>query len=177
MNGSSQEKRYLRIDTGQEYTIALKTITPREVSGNYGPQLLWILTDGRGLYTPLHLRDQIAKLEVKPYKPFLIGKYPNGRTVEWRVTNPQRAETPVRHEAKEPSGVAALLNAADNLDSPVEVERPRTRLEDALKTAVSAAAVAEKHGQAIGYTIRFQPGDIRAMAISVLIGMQGGRAA
>jgi hypothetical protein len=176
--------RYLRVDTGQSYTIALKSLAPREVPGNYGPQLLWILTDGRALYTPLTVKAQIEKLGVKPYKPFVIGKYPNGQRTEWRVTlpNPQRADTPVRHETKERSGgepVAAILDAHASLDSPVEVERPRTRLEDALKTAVSAAAIAEKHGQAIGYNVRFAPGDIRAMAISVLIGMEsrGGRAA
>ena len=43
------------------------------------------------------------------------------------------------------------------------------RLESALKLAVRAAAVAEKHGQSIGYSFRFSPSDIRAMAISVLI--------
>ena len=33
-------------------------------------------------------------------------------------------------------------------------------------------ATREKHGQAIGYNVRFSPADIRAMGISVLIGMQ-----
>jgi hypothetical protein len=47
-----------------------------------------------------------------------------------------------------------------------------TKLEHALKTAVHAAAKAEKHGLLIGYNVRFSPADIRAMAISVLIGMR-----
>jgi hypothetical protein len=50
-------------------------------------------------------------------------------------------------------------------------------LESALKTAVSAAAAAEKHGLEIGYNVRFTPADIRAMGISVLISMEGRSAA
>ena len=46
-----------------------------------------------------------------------------------------------------------------------------------MKTAVSAAAEAEKHGAKIGYAVRFRPEDIRALGITVLIGMQSGRAA
>ena len=166
-NGQQQQSRYLRLESGQPYTIALKTVAPREVQGNYGPQLLWILTDGKALYTPLALRDQIEKLNLKPYQPFVIQKTQNGQRAEWSASLP----------LKQP--VAELLDASESLDSPVEVERPRTRLEDALKTAVSAAALAEKHGQAIGYNVRFAPSDIRAMGISVFIGLESrsGRAA
>jgi hypothetical protein len=46
-----------------------------------------------------------------------------------------------------------------------------TKLETALKTAVAAAAAAEKHAAEIGYTVRFTPSDIRAMGISVLTAM------
>jgi hypothetical protein len=163
-NGQSGN-RYLRVEAGQSYTVALKSLTPREVQGNFGPQLLWLLADNRALYTPLTVREQIVKLALKPYQPFVIQKTQNGQRTEWRASLPP----------KQP--VAELLDASESLDSPIDTERPRTRLEDALKTAVSAAALAEKHGQAIGYNVRFAPGDIRAMAISVLIGMQSGRAA
>ena len=42
------------------------------------------------------------------------------------------------------------------------------KLEYALKTAIAAAAGAEQFGHEIGYTVRFAPDDIRAMAITVL---------
>lgn len=51
---------------------------------------------------------------------------------------------------------------------------PTTQLANALKTAVTAAAEAEKHAASIGYVVRFTPADVRAMGISVLIGMQSG---
>lgn len=85
-----------------------------------------------------------------------------------------------------PQKAATLIAEAGPLDAPHELDDqnlqpvakgPATALEAALKTAVSAAAEAEKHGQQIGYNVRFTPGDIRALGITVLIGMQSGRAA
>jgi hypothetical protein len=43
------------------------------------------------------------------------------------------------------------------------------KLEYALKTAIAAAAGAEKFGHEIGYVVRFAPVDIRAFAIEVLM--------
>jgi hypothetical protein len=53
----------------------------------------------------------------------------------------------------------------------------RAALEDALKTAVRAAAEAERYAESISYACRFLSADVKSMAISVLIGMQSGRAA
>jgi hypothetical protein len=48
-------------------------------------------------------------------------------------------------------------------------------MEHALKTAIAAAASAEKFATEIGYTVRFSEESIRCMANTILIGM--GRAA
>jgi len=50
-----------------------------------------------------------------------------------------------------------------------------TKLEIALKNAVLAAYQAEKFGQKIGYGVRFDQESIKSMAVTLLIGMQGGR--
>jgi len=51
-----------------------------------------------------------------------------------------------------------------------------TRLEHALKTAISAAYNAEKYGTELGYAVRFDSDSIKSMAITVLINMsEGGR--
>ena len=42
------------------------------------------------------------------------------------------------------------------------------KLESALKTAIAAAAGAERFGREIGYEVRFAPNDIRTIAIEVL---------
>jgi hypothetical protein len=53
---------------------------------------------------------------------------------------------------------------------------PTTKLEHALKTAISAAHSAEKFGAELGYVVRFDADAIKSMAITVLINMsEGGR--
>jgi hypothetical protein len=49
---------------------------------------------------------------------------------------------------------------------------PDTQLAYALKTAIAAAADAEKFAKTLDYTIRFSTEDVRSMGITVLIGMQ-----
>lgn len=50
---------------------------------------------------------------------------------------------------------------------------PATKLEHALKTAISAARNAEIFGSEIGYVVRFDSDAIKSMAITVLINMSG----
>jgi hypothetical protein len=47
-----------------------------------------------------------------------------------------------------------------------------TALEDALRTAITAAKTAEQFGQEIGFTVKFDKDDVRSMAITLLIGKQ-----
>jgi hypothetical protein len=154
---------YLKLEFGQSHTVALRYPSPRQVKGFDGPQLRWQLMDGRALYTPLEVKPQIDVLKLKPGQPFSIIRARQNNQIVWKV---QRIEQPA----------AALLNGSGSLDLPVPSEDgeriPPTRLEHALKTAVSAAAKAEAEGRRIGYAVRFAPSDIRAMAISVLIGMR-----
>jgi hypothetical protein len=49
-----------------------------------------------------------------------------------------------------------------------------TKLEHALKTAISAAYNAEKYGAELGYVVRFDADAIKSMAITVLINMSEG---
>ena len=51
--------------------------------------------------------------------------------------------------------------------------RSVTKLEHALKTAISAAYNAEKYGSELGYVVRFDADAIKSMAITVLINMSG----
>jgi hypothetical protein len=51
---------------------------------------------------------------------------------------------------------------------------PPTKLEHALKTAISAAYNAERFGAELGYVVRFDADAIKSMAITVLINMSGG---
>jgi hypothetical protein len=66
-------------------------------------------------------------------------------------------------------------NGAVPVAAPNEQPQPRslTKLEHALKTAISAAHNAEKYGSELGYVVRFDADAIKSMAITVLINMSG----
>jgi hypothetical protein len=160
------QANYLKLQFDKPETIALKYPTPREVSGAWGPQLLWILADGRAFYTTPEYREQVGRF--KPGERFTVAKRKQGNKTVLEVgqaTSPKAEQPAIR-----------ILSRADSLDAPV-VDLPRTQLAASLREAVSAADQAEKFAQQIGYNLRFTAGDIRSMAISVLIGMQGKRAA
>ena len=171
----------LKLEPNRPYTIALKYPTAKQIDGTWGPQLRWILSNGDLLYTPLLVGPQIEDLGIRPGEPFTLTKVPNGRSFNWMATKPassgpQRAETPVQRETQtaRKTPIASILDAAEPLDG-IPTSKPVTRLEDALKTAVAAAAAAEKYGRDIGYAVRFAPADIKSLGISVYIGQQGGR--
>jgi hypothetical protein len=175
--------KYFKPELGKPYVIALKYPTGRIVKGFQGPELRWTLMDGQAFYTPLDFQAKIEDLSIKPGQRFQIEKRIVNRKAEWIVSHV--SDVPDL-QPKPPQKAIALIEAAGALGEPEETlggtthrmpERPATALETALKTAVTAAAEAERHGQKIGYNVRFQSGDIKSMAISVLIGMQSGRAA
>jgi hypothetical protein len=62
-------------------------------------------------------------------------------------------------------------NNGDNSAQTNGPSAPTTKLEQALKTAISAAHNAEKFGSELGYVVRFDADAIKAMAITVLINM------
>jgi hypothetical protein len=161
---------YLRPEVNQPVTVALKYPTPRPAKGFHGPELRWTLIDGRELYTPVEFSDKLEQLGIKAGQRFTIEKRKAGGGVEWHASH----LSDLRGEQK----AAQILRDAPALDEP-DSSVPalaETTLERALKTAVSAAAQAEKHGAFVGYPVRFRPEDIRAMAITLLIGYQSGRA-
>jgi len=180
----------LKLEPNKPYTIALKYPTGKQVDGLSGPQLRWILSNGDLLYTPMVVGPQIEDLGIRPGQPFTLTKYQNGRGFNWiaelsaktsdnirpigKGPAAQRAATPVPHETNR-TPIAAILDTAEPLDG-IPTSLSPTRLEHALKTAVRAAAEAEKYAESISYACRFSSADVKSMAISVLIGMQqGGR--
>lgn len=157
---------YLKPELGKTYTVALRYPTPKEVRGFSGPELRWMLMDGRALFTPLEFREKVESLGIRAGHAFQFVKLRGSNGNRGFVWNVERSE----------QAAVTLLNETPSLDRLIpEDEESDSRLETALKVAVNAAAYAEKEGRKIGYAVRFTPSDIRAMAISVLI--QGERAA
>ena len=176
-----ERQSYLKLDFGKPISISLKFLEPQKVKGWHGPELRWILTDGKALYTPESFRDKIKDLGIRAGQRFQVEKRKLGKEVEWNASHVS--------DLRGGQAAARILEASPELAEPEasfsnpasEPQAPRkpmeTALERALKTAVVACAEAEAHGKSIGYAVRFTPSDVRALGITLLIGMQNGRAA
>lgn len=68
------------------------------------------------------------------------------------------------------SGKLVTTSSPPSIDAALRA--PDTQLAHALKTAIAAAADAEKFAKTLDYNIRFTTEDVRSMGITVLIGMQ-----
>lgn len=176
-NLMNQQSSYVDLPLDTPIELALKYAQPLAVKGRQGqPLAMFTCADGRKLYVPPTAGNEIAKLDLKPGTPFLLTR----TRTSWKAEFPNAPQLQGSARRIKPQPAIRLITDSEALDAPVPEDRrriPQTQLEDALKTAVTAAAAAEKHGQSIGYAVRFRPEDIRALGITVLIGMQGGRAA
>lgn len=158
---------YIKLEPRKPQVIALKNLDCLKVKGFHGPELRWQLSDGRSIYTPLDFADKLKTLDIAPNQRFTIERGKDGVNV---------AHLP---DLRGRQAAAVLVEKAPDLDGPdITPRKPmETVLERALKSAVQACAEAEKHGKEIGYSVRFTPSDVRALGITLLIGMQNGRAA
>ena len=154
------------------------------VQGRFGDRVMFTLTDGRVMYVPPFVADKIQAEGVAPGDRFELCKTQvrkgSRRSIEWivRRIDPSEPEpdTPLERDLR-----ASLASVATNgngnghhVDSACEQSAPTTKLEHALKTAISAAYNAERYGAELGYVVRFDADAIKSMAITVLINMSGG---
>jgi hypothetical protein len=88
------------------------------------------------------------------------------------------AGTAPRQQSCDPTPSAAIPIASPTGNgrvpnpTPASSSVPTTKLEHALKTAISAAYNSEKFGADLGYVVRFDADAIKSMAITVLINMR-----
>jgi hypothetical protein len=169
------------------------------VQGRYGDRALFTLADGRSMYVPPIVAAKIAEQGIAPGESFELCKAQvrEGRRnlIEWAV---RRVEIPAEEqetalerdlrlsveqaraktEPKEQHPVipspASNGNHGSNGTRAEDAPVPRTKLEHALRTAISAAHNAEKFGSELGYVVRFDADAIKSMAITVLINMGEG---
>jgi hypothetical protein len=144
----------LKLEPNVPTELALETPTGLEVEGKYGPQVLFNLTGRRRLYVPLEVGTEIRSLTLAPGQPFIVTKVQREgqRSFNWVIERKPAHESPAH-------------------PSPVSGVKTATQIEHALKTAIAAAASAEKFATEIGYTVRFSEESIRCMANTVLISM------
>ena len=155
------------------------------VQGRYGDRVMFTLADGRIMYVPPFVASKIQADGVAPGDRFQLCKTQvrngNRRSIEWTVRrldpSEPSAETPLERDLRA-SLESVTTNGNGNGNghkdpSPTSAPAPTTKLEHALKTAISAAFNAERFGAELGYVVRFDADAIKAMAITVLINMNG----
>ncbi len=194
----------LRFQTNTPTEVALNSPQGTIVEGRYGERVLFHLTDGRVMYVPPIVARKIEDQGIAPGEPFELCKtqVKNGRlrSIEWwlRRTHIESAdgensrvspEPPPDLESQLVQSIAAVNGVNGNRHPPPATQDepthngspetqptqpPVTKLEHALRTAISAAHNAEKYGTDLGYVVRFDADAIKSMAITVLINMREG---
>jgi len=106
----------LRFTPNVPVQIALKYPQGKIISGRWGEQMLFTLTDGRRMYVPIDVASKISMLEVNVNEPFCICKRWNGQRsqpVRWDIwltpeaekvraaQETQNAETPLERQLRE----------------------------------------------------------------------------
>ena len=166
--------------------VALKYNDGKEVTGQYGDQVLYTLTDGRVMYVPPIVKKKIDELGIGRGELFTITKAEkNGtrRTIEWVVAtdgsgdrNPQRrAQQPNGQASARRRGVAgsAPVNGNDHRPSPRNeakgflVSGQGQFLLQALAAAVEVAAATERYASACGLELQFTSEDLREIGLSI----------
>lgn len=180
--------------------VALQSPQGTIVQGRYGDRVMFQLADGRIMYVPPIVAGKIESHGIAAGERFELCKarLADGRrrSVEWRVKrldpeqeSQETSDTQLEAELRASAEIALakksqlqLVNGNGNgngnghAPSPNEAAAlaPSTKLEHALKTAISAAYSAEKFGAELGYVVRFDSDAIKSMAITVLINMSAG---
>jgi len=140
---------------------------------------------GRSVEWALRRLDPDEQLaEITPDPPAAETQLEHDLRVSAEMMNAKKAN----HESPEspssvPVPVTPMINGNGNGNGngamPVAAQNeqpqphPVTKLEHALKTAISAAHNAEKYGSELGCVVRFDADAIKSMAITVLINMSG----
>ena len=193
----------LRFPTSVPLEVALASPQGTLVQGRYGDRMMFNLTDGQVMYVPPIVANKIEAEGIGPGEPFELCKSQvktgQRRLIEWSVRrlDPERPRESELNEGAETQlerdlcASIAMTNGKNGKEPPtndpppnlpIEEEtvpakpasQPLTKLEGALKTAISAAHNAEKFGAEIGYVVRFDSDAIKSMAITVLINMNEG---
>lgn len=186
----------VHFDMNAPVEVALESPQGTIVQGRYGDRVMFQLADGRVMYVPPIVATKIEANGITTGERFELCKarVADGRrrSVEWRVRRLDPEDPRTSSDSQLESDLRASMeialvqrrqdgaknSTASGHASPEGAipKPPSTKLEDALKTAISAAWNAEKFGAELGYVVRFDSDAIKSMAITVLINMnEGGR--
>jgi len=176
----------LQFQTNVAIDVALKYNDGKEVTGQYGDQVLYTLTDGRVMYVPPIVKKKIDDLRIGRGELFTITKTEkkNGtrRTIEWLVAADGGGDRNPQRRAQQPNGQApaqrrgagpAPANGNGQRVSPHNeakgflVSGQGQFLLQALAAAVDVAAATERYATACGLELQFTSEDLREIGLSI----------
>ena len=100
----------VQFQTNVPVDVALKYNDGKEVTGQYGDQVLYTLTDGRVMYVPPIVKKKIDELRIGRGELFTITKAEkkNGtrRTIEWVVATDGSGDRKTQSRVQQPNGQA-----------------------------------------------------------------------
>ena len=177
----------VQFQTNVPIDVALKYNDGKEVTGQYGDQVLYTLTDGRVMYVPPIVKKKIDELGIGRGELFTITKAEkkNGtrRTIEWVVATDGSGDRNPQRRAQETNGQGPdqRRQGAGSAPGNGNGHRPSPRNEakgflvtgqgqfllQALAAAVDVAAATERYATARGLELQFTSEDLREIGLSI----------
>jgi hypothetical protein len=175
----------IQFQTNVPVEVALKYGDGKDVTGDYGDQVLYSLTDGRVMYVPPIVKKQIQDLDIAKGELFTITKAEEKsgtrRTIKWLVTptdaGPAGAPGNGNGMAQtRTTGAASSPTAANgNGNKPRSAGEPKGFLVtgqgqfllQAFTAAVDVVAAAERYAAVGQLDLRFTSEDVRAIGLSI----------
>src|SRR6202521_1942463 len=177
----------VQFQTNVPIDVALKYNDGKEVTGQYGDQVLYTLTDGRVMYVPPIVKKKIDDLGIGRGELFTITKAEKKsgtrRTIEWVVGTDGSGGRNPQGRARQPRGQGPdqQRQGAGSAPGNGNGHRPSPRDEakgflvtgqgqfllQALAAAVEVPAATERYATACGLELQFTSEDLREIGLSI----------
>ena len=176
----------VQFQTNIPIEIALKYGDGKEVSGQYGDQVMYTLTDDRVMYVPPIVKRRIEELGIGRGELFTLTKAEKKsgtrRTIEWLVAAGRAEEGDTQASTQELNGRQRRNGAVSEVVAGNgHARRPSASsdakgflvtgqgqfLLQALAAAVDAAATTERYASACGMDLQFTSEDVREIGLNI----------
>jgi len=175
----------VQFQTNVSIDVALKYNDGKEVTGQYGDQVLYTLTDGRVMYVPPIVKKKIDEFGIGRGELFTITKAEkkNGtrRTIEWVVGADGSGDRKPQRRDQQPNGTAPAQRRGGPTPTNGNCHRPSSLsdakgflvtghgqfLLQALAAAVDVASATERYAAACGLELQFTSEDVREIGLSI----------
>jgi hypothetical protein len=176
----------VQFQTNVPIEVALKYDDGKEVTGQYGDQVLYTLTDGRVMYVPPIVKKKIDELGIVRGELFTLTKAEKKsgtrRTIEWVVGANDGGNGKPQTRAQQRNGqVPAQRRGGVSAPANGKSHRPGSTSEgkgflvtgqgqfllQALAAAVDVAAATERYAAASGTELQFTSEDLREIGLTI----------